>query len=294
MKAPVSLPMVVGMLVCAGCSETFSPDGPYQERLVVYGILTTASDTQYVQVRTTYRNPGGPAGVFVTEALVTVQQGDSVYAFRDTTILPADSTRGRVGAYVAYRLHVQPGLVYTLSVTSPSLGRVSSQATGLYRGTLLPYTDPLQGIGARVYPGVIARAYIVRLYLEYEVREDTTWVPGLAEVPLSVDPNGNFSYPRPLSREVSAVAFDASAYAAVVSQLRQRYGIVRLRGTRYVLTELDNSLYAYYSTANGFPDTGTLRLDEPDYTNIIGGLGVFAATSVTVVEADSAGHGQSR
>lgn len=99
-------------------------------------------------------------------------------------------------------------------------------------------------------------------------------------------------YPKPVSRENTRVVFGAAGYAAVVSQLRQRYtgGRVRLKGTRFVLTQLDNWFYAYYSVANGFPDSGTLRLDEPDYTNINGGLGVFAVSSETVVEADTSGH----
>ncbi|MEK7671562.1 MAG: hypothetical protein AAB344_05010 [Bacteroidota bacterium] len=54
--------------------------------------------------------------------------------------------------------------------------------------------------------------------------------------------------------------------------------------------QLDDALYAYYTTANGFPDSGTLRLDEPDYTNIEGGLGVFALSSTIVVTADTLGN----
>lgn len=287
---PLSWVVLVFVTLCDGCSDTFSPDGPYKEKLVVFGVLSTRSDTQYVYVRTTYRSPENSGSTHVEGAQVIIHEADSTFLFRDTalTINPAATEY----AHVAYRLHVQPGLTYTLSVSSPSHGSVASHGTGLYRGTLVPEPDLSGDLAARVYPGVNARAFIVRLYLEYEVLEDTSWIPMRAEIPVSVHESGELVYPKPVSRDVSRVAFGIPGYASVVTQLRQRYpnGRVRLDGTAFVLTQLDDALFAYYSTVNGFPGSGTLRLDEPDYTNIAGGVGIFAMSSETTVRADTAGQ----
>ncbi len=39
----------------------------------------------------------------------------------------------------------------------------------------------------------------------------------------------------------------------------------------------DQFLAGYISTTNGFLDNLSIRLDEPNYTNISGGLGIFGA-----------------
>jgi hypothetical protein len=290
----VRLAVIANVVCCAGCDDSFTPDGPYKEKLVVFGVLSTRSDTQFVRVQTTYRSPIVPAETQVTDAQVRITTDDTVFQFRDTVLARTDTSHSTTGisAYVAYGLRLVPGVRYDLSVSSPSHGTVSSHTTSLYRGSLIPQTDPAGGIAARVYPGVNSRAHIVRLYLEYEVRVDTSWVAKETEIPSSVSGTGEFVFPKPVSREYTGAVFDAPGYAAVVAQLRQRYpgGMVRLTGTHFLLTQLDAWIYAYYSTVNGFPDSGTLRLDEPDFTNIEGGFGVFAASSETIVAADTAGH----
>jgi hypothetical protein len=290
----VLLTMIVCTVISSGCDDTFTPDGPYKEKLVVFSVLSTRSDTQFVRVHTTFRSPIVSEETQVPDAQVTITQGDSVFQLRDTTLERSDTSHytTRIKAYVTYVLHLQHGLRYDLSVVSASHGNATSHATSLYRGTLLPETDLAGGIAARIYPGVNSRAHIVRLYLEYEVREESVWVLKKTEIPSHVGEAGEYVYPRPVSRENTRVVFGALGYATVVSRLRQRYpgGRVRLKGTRFVLTQLDDWFYAYYSVANGFPDSGTLRLDEPDFTNIEGGFGVFAASSETTVAADTAGH----
>jgi hypothetical protein len=289
MKAVFKILLLFSCIV--GCDSTFNPDGPYKEKLVVYAVFSSRSDTQFVRVYTTSvsRNPSTAAGI--PDARVMITQGDSIYQFRDTTVERNDSTLSptRLKAYVAYRLHLTPGLRYGLSVTSPARGSVSSQASALYRGTMLTESSTSSSITVLVFPGVNARAHVVRMYLEYESRNDSVWVPGRIEIPRYVTATGEYVYPRPVSREIQRVNFDALSYASVVAGLRQQ-GLVRLLRTVFVLTQLDGTLYAYYSTVNGFPDTGTLRLDEPDYTNIDGGLGVFAMSSDTILLADTSGH----
>jgi hypothetical protein len=129
----------------------------------------------------------------------------------------------------------------------------------------------------------------VRAFLEYESVQDSTWRTGRIEIPQTAIEPDPPRYPVPLSRELTAVVFHPSGYSFAVAQLRSRYppGTFRLLRILYVLTQIDEACYAYYSTVNGFPDEGTLRLDEPDFTNIEGGFGVFTMTSETVVAADT-------
>jgi len=43
---------------------------------------------------------------------------------------------------------------------------------------------------------------------------------------------------------------------------------------RFTETQIDEALYDYYFVSNGPVDLLTIRLDVPDYTNVVGGYGV--------------------
>jgi len=43
----------------------------------------------------------------------------------------------------------------------------------------------------------------------------------------------------------------------------------------FILAQVDLHLYNYYNVANAFRDPYSTRIDQPDYTNIGGGVGVF-------------------
>ena len=50
---------------------------------------------------------------------------------------------------------------------------------------------------------------------------------------------------------------------------------IRIKGVWFVLTQVEQNLYTYYSIANAFQDAHSIRLDMPDWTNVQGGYGVF-------------------
>lgn len=280
------------------CDDTFNPIGPYKERMVVYAVMTTQSDTQYVRVYTTYPVTSNPLSIttdtYVPDAQVTLTHDSTTFTFRDTTLQRTDTSRYRsnIKAHVGYRIRLEGGQQYVLSVVSPSRGRATARAIALYRGGIISEPDFNGNILVRINLGSNARAYVLRLYLEYQVRVDSIWQTRRIEIPRRVDGNtGELFYPSVTSREISSTVFSVAGYEAIVTRLRQQFpgGTLRLKRTVFILTQLDDALYAYYSTANGFPDSGTLRLDEPDYSNIEGALGVFAMSSQTVVFADTTG-----
>ncbi len=287
----------VGFILCglmlSGCNNEFNPNGPYKQKLVVYGVFSSRTDTQYVRVYTTYPSPGLSAEAGVTDVRVTVAQDANTTVFRDTTIQIVNSSGVRVPLrlFVSYAFRPAPGVNYDLSVVSPTVGNVRSRAFGLYKGRMFTLSNPQGDIIVQVTPGANVRAFIVRMYLVFSVRVGSTWEVKRVEVPNLVTASGEFLYPRPVQSDLTTAGFSFQAYAGLITSLRSQYPAgVQLSRTVFVLTEFDEPLYAYYSTANGFPDSGTLRLDEPDYTNIQGGLGVFGMTSETVVEADTTGH----
>ena len=49
----------------------------------------------------------------------------------------------------------------------------------------------------------------------------------------------------------------------------------KIYGAVFTLMIFDENISNYYSTTNGFLDDFTIRIDEKDYSNIQGGLGIF-------------------
>lgn len=295
----------IGLFLIAGCDQTFDPNGPFEQKLVVYAILSTHSDTQYVRVYRTAppgnRLPSTPLNLQVTDARVSVSYGTKIFPFRDTTLNRMDQSGNRVDvhAYVAYSFLPEQAVPYTLSINSPSSGQVMSTATSLYYGTLFVVTQlttraPAEDIAVHVAPAINARAYFVRMFLEYETLSDTVWQRRRVEIPQNLRLNEGtggveFIYPTPVprgSRTLGAsgleeVLFRVGAYREIIARLNAEFptGTLRYAKALFVLTQMDDALYAYYSITHGFPNSVTIRLDEPDYSNVQGGLGIFGMST---------------
>jgi hypothetical protein len=290
-----------------GCDQALQPNAPFQKRLVVYAVLTNRSDTQFARVYTSYPSEGDTPGADsarygMLDAILTIRQGSNIYQFLDTLVL-ADSVKGGpvwVRARVAHGLTPSERLPYDLAVSSPSLGTARSSLIYLAPGRLtvanaesLFLPSAVDRFPVAVTLSADAAAYIVRFTLEYEVLTGGVWRPARVEVPLGRETSagaaqGNYIYPSLMARgQLSDVAlegragvvFPGWAYRGVLAQLRDTYGgtNLRFRNAVFTLTQVNLALYAYYSTANAFFGAATLRLDEPDYSNIQGGLGVFGA-----------------
>ncbi|MEX1274859.1 MAG: hypothetical protein WEE20_02935, partial [Bacteroidota bacterium] len=145
-------------------------------------------------------------------------------------------------------------------------------------------------VSARITPP--AQGFLLRMYIDYEVRFNDAWSPQRTEVPKEVVDAGEerrFVYPQLVRRttvpvsarslNAESVVFTNSAYEAVLQQLFNDYGSENLRFSKVVLilTQVDANLYTYYNLANGFQDEFSIRTDQPDYSNIQGGYGVFGA-----------------
>lgn len=290
-----------------GCDQTLQPDAPFEKRLVVYAILTNRGDTQFARVYTSYPSEGDTPGADsarygMLDANLTIRQGSNVYQFRDTLVL-SDSISGRavwIRSRVVHGLTPSERLPYDLVVSSPSLGTARSSLVYLAPGRLtvanaesLFLPSAVDRFPVAVNLSADAAAYIVRFTVEYEALTGGLWQPGRLEVPLDRETSvgtapGNYIYPSLMARgQLSDVAlegrggvvFPGWAYRGVLSQLRNTYGgtNLRFRNAVFTLTQVNFPLYAYYSTANAFFGAATLRLDEPDYSNIQWGLGVFGA-----------------
>jgi hypothetical protein len=289
--------------VSLACNRQFEPDGGYDGRLAVYAIFSTSTDTQYVRIGRTYTtaDPGD-----ITDAVVDVIPGNGAPTvhFRDTTVVHRDpSGQGRpYNVYVAYNFRPQPYVTYQLTATSPGAGsaRGSTVALGPVEGGIVnPSSVGTSPDSIVLYAdfGTSVGAYVMELFVGYEQTLNGVTTAGRVEVPVgsTVDGSGNPSFEYPGFGRVPPVqtgngyaaaylTFPKGLYLSTRSRLVQNNppGTIRITSAIYTLTQIDEALYDYYYILNGPKDTGTIRLDAPDFTNITNGLGVIASTQIIV------------
>jgi hypothetical protein len=288
------------VVLLAGCNQEFQPKAEYREQLVVFSILATNRSEQLVRVYTTYNPIGMDPSTnreekLVTNALVTLNDGANTYTLRDTLLTRLDTSRYRtpMSAYVTNRLTARGGLSYALNIHSPAHQPVAARITLPEHGTLsLAGSRVVErpGSGARdeqisitAYSIRGAAGIVIRMYVDYEVEMEGMWMEGRVEVPEQF-PTDDFpfvevAYPnlRRFVRSPTSIRIPKSAYLFALSRALTSHPARRLRFTRVVffLLQAEHNLFAYYNTANAFFDRGSIRTDQPNHSNISGGIGLF-------------------
>lgn len=299
------------LLVVVSCDEPFQPKGPFEEKLVVFGVLTTHTDTQYVRLYTTYNPEGYDPTVHTTDkqisgATVTLTAGSRVWQYRDTTITRADRSRytSDINAYILVPFKPTPNTAYTLDVRLPDGRQAKGSALVPGRGYISVVTlhvlDQPQSFAEDLY--VVAsiaprtRGFLVRFFIEFELTVNGVKELRRVEVPLRIrrsidDVVRERIYPK-LQRRTSFdsdrnqgseyVGFQHDAYFNTLSEIATLYAQSNpvLKNAIFVLTQVDANLYNYFNVVNGFQDEITIRTDQPDVSSIEGGVGMFGAMTV--------------
>lgn len=300
--------LVASLVLLVSCENSFTPKGPYTDKMVVYAVLSTQNDTQYVRLYSTY-NPQGfdpyqnTIDKVIRGADVTVSQSTSTTDFRDTTVERYNKARYKddIGAYVAYPFHAEPGKSYDLAIESQTYGSVTGSLSVPDRGrmqisnkyVLKGQGDPHENLTVFVWIRYATRGYLVRYYLDFDVLQENKWVNQRVEMPSDVVVIDNdhriYSYPglqrrtttpESVVKELEEVVYmSRTAYELMLSDLQTRYTYagMRVNGAWFVLTQIEQNLYDYYKVANAFQDAHSIRTDVPNWTNIQGGNGVFGA-----------------
>ncbi len=298
------------------CTESFDSKGGHEPQLVVYSVMTAQTDTQLVRVYSTYDPPAyNPLDVVtdnpVTDAQVTISRGGQTYGLRDTFITRIDKSRytSDIRAFVANPLSVQPGSAYTLNINSPTRGTITASATIPDKALMIlvnpfavdaPSVFTNQDLSLQVTLSRHTKGYLMRLYLVYEYTSGGITYTKWSEVPSTVRTIGAEtieSFPR-LVRRTSTVTATSSgresvsipnqAYRHQINKIKSQYGGLNLRflSVIFILTQVETNFYNYYNVANGFQDQFSIRTDEPDYSSIKGGVGVFGGmVNDTLVKA---------
>ena len=299
------------LITVIACNQPFDPRAPYQDRLVVYSVLSNDRDQQYLRLSTTYQSSNfNPLEVTndptLNGATISLAQvpGPTIL-FRDTVLARVDTSRytDSLRVYVA-SLRPDYSTVYLLTVSAPGGLRATgalhlpAKAYLSYTGTSVLRTpaDFEKGL-ISVYTTLsdLAGGYVVRMLLQYTISDGLTTFEELREVPIEyrteVAPDGtvslNLNKPVfPTLRRVQSIAittqFGSFQYVNTLQDVQKQYlgKSITFERAIFLVMQADPNFFKYYSVTNGFQDSVSIRLDQPLYSNISGGTGLFGGYMV--------------
>jgi hypothetical protein len=274
---------------------------PFERAVVVYSVLSNTVPEHVIRVFTTYGSDSFVLGepgpdTRLTDALVVVSDVSQGGLPVDTCVY-SDSLQ----AYVWTPTGFARGNRYRLTAVpvdlEPVVAEVAVPGRALLNpGSILSLREPSTfvsdfTISTRLAPE--AAAYLLRLFVDYDVFEGGLWVAKRTEVPIRIisPPSGGAVQPvfPNLTKRVGDgegggpafqfMKFEHEAYVWTLNIIKSSYLAQGLRFRQAVghATQVEEHLYKYYNIANGFRDPFTIRTDEPDYTNVSGGYGVLGA-----------------
>jgi hypothetical protein len=291
------------------CDQPFDPREQFGDQLVVFYILSTERVVQIVRVERSYMPSGyEPLAYqldnFISNATVIVDNGSVLVRSRDTILARADTSRFKfpLRAYVFSPLVAQNGKTYEITVQSSQFGRAvgativpDKAAIALGAGGIDVMENPGSheddSIPFEILLSDFTKGYIGRLFVDYRVYEEEKWIDGRIEVPYRYTYAGlkDFKYVTyaQLTRRSTTKQFIMSYTSQIYNATLIEAVYVRHPGARIVFNrivfqflQVEQNLYNYYMLTHSYNDQHSIRLDNPNYSNITGGVGLVGAYAV--------------
>ena len=291
-------------LIFLGCEQPFDGRGSLDQKIIVYSILSTDRNIQFVRVDQSYMPQSFDAttyteATFLTDVRVTITLvGSKTWLLRDTVLPRRDTLRYKnpIHAFAA-NLILGGGNSYRIDIVHPRLGTVASTVRVPYKPTLevgypsnniLSYPSSYSDTGNIVFKVTLGEiAFIGRMFVDYEVLVNGEWTSERVEIPeryqsSEVDDYAYVVYPKLVkpSSWYTVEVFKNKLYQMALTDIAyKKYRTNRIIFDRVVfkVLQVDPNLYRYM---NPNDDPHSIRLDEPTFSNVKGGLGLVGAYSV--------------
>ena len=289
------------------CNQPFDPRAELDQKPVIFSVISTDRSTQFVRVEHSYMpadfDPlSNTSDNSIKNATVTITSPSLTVRLRDTMLVRSDTSRFKfpIRAYVAGSLVPSYGATYNLSVGGEQLETVSATVTvpsnpviGLDISSLAVLDFPAEhdSLADILFPitlGNGSMGYIGRFYVDYDILVKGEWVGGRLEVPTGFAYSGLRSYAfldfptlmhRTFSSRTAGLFLNQFYKHAIADVAYEDIGTRRVIFNRVVfqLLQMEQNLYNYYVVSHSNRDPHSIRLDEPMYSNLNGGVGMIGA-----------------
>lgn len=283
-------------LISFSCNDSFDPFGEFQDNYALTCILKSDTTFQVATLSHNYRGNGfDPFGntddPSIIGADIRVWLGDSVYVFRDSSVTRIDPSRYTTpfSFYFNNKFTVQTGVNLEIEVLLQNGRRLKASTKAPEEIFFSEESDVIipavnsNNLKFIWNPQVEGTFFSPQLTIRYLHNLNGNIVEKLKIVPVKyVEQNGEFGpfFPQPSNK--TTIIYELDAVSRALEEIseddpnKDNYTILQSPGFELIAFDLNLSRYA--SSTNQTFDDLTVTVNESDFTNVEGGLGIFGAT----------------
>jgi Domain of unknown function (DUF4249) len=304
------LPLIVSLLpLCLSCSDQVNPKTDLRDLYSLNCIMRGDTSSQIVTITHSYQvsgyDPSGnTADPFIGGAKINVYYNDSVFVFRDTSAVRTGISQYTTPIHYYYinKLYPRSGDSIKIVATLPN-GQILSASTVTYKTSSIFFSNS-NDIYTSIYsstlylkfgwvsgldPRDLARTFFAPdLLIYYHLNSDPAKKQLVKKVAwiYAVNANDQPIYP-PIQNNIFDIGYDMANVNRAMSEIsgsdpnKSNYII---DGGAFRVLIMDQNLATYYNAQKTFMDEFSVRINEPDFTNIKGGLGIFGTFSAKLMD----------
>ncbi|MCX6152238.1 MAG: hypothetical protein NTX22_17060 [Ignavibacteriales bacterium] len=271
------------------CDDSFNPKEDFTEKYILYFIVRGDTSFQVARLTKSYDMEGfnplnNKIDPSVIDANINIWYDNKVYVMKDTIKPRQDTSRYETPVYFYYLkdFNIEPrqnleievqlnnGKVLKSSAKVPSQIDIDSLDLIIPAKEKKSFSYSWHNTDNEVY------YYISRCKIYYQESNNGNVVNRIKEVPITYEDKKPV-YPT-ITKKLG-ITFENKNLDSTMTQIslgdenKKNYKIIK---AELEILIMDKYLSGYYSTTHGFLDTYSIRIDEIDYSNIIGGYGIFA------------------
>ncbi len=300
--ASTILAFLIIIFICfnfISCDDSINPKSEFKDRYILY-LVMRGDTSNHIAILTHSYNINGldpltnEVDPVIKDAEIKIWGKSDVYKFRDSLKSRTDTTRYSDPLYFYYLNNFKPTFEESLTVRArlqngillKAVAKVPSEVVldSVYKipvPEMNDFTFSWQKNLEDVY-------FIYRAKLLYKQRIDEgDEVFKRAEIPVYLETKGNTVsgvYPTTTRNNFARYTLDALNWAMKkISEDEYNKSNITVIKVEFEIIAMDKTLTDYYSVTHSFMDSYSVRLDETSYTNVEGGLGIFAVYNKQVI-----------
>jgi Domain of unknown function (DUF4249) len=288
---------ILGIFIL-GCEENFSPKTNFVQKYALNCVVRGDTSFQAASISMSYDVSGYDPNTnhndpFLSGAQIRIWDGkNNVYFFRDSSVVRADTTRYDTPFHFYYLDGFQPKALDSLEILAilpdgkqlHAYTRVPQAVEFSLDSTMSDKLVPVSGksdFTESWLANINTGWYLPRLSLYYRKLINGTEVSMNKEIPLKYETvNGKLEAQYPKPARLNNITYQDQYLDSVMVQISigdQNKSHYRIMAAILDIIVFDDNLSKYYSSMNGYYDDYTVRVDVSDYSNIIGGFGIFGS-----------------
>ncbi|MEE9430144.1 MAG: DUF4249 family protein, partial [Melioribacteraceae bacterium] len=271
-----------------GCDDEVTFQAEYEEKEILYCVLNADSSNQYALLKTNFENKNSQQNHYIKNAKITLKQNKVTSELRDTSALNNNTEtdfyysknfKPPLGSEIEITAELPNGKVLSAFLTVPNFSLFVFQQSLL---TIPSSQDPTRlYIGWTLRNGNDNLAFLTRLIINYRINKNNIETEHSYTIPIEyIIKNDNTL---PVHPQIGRSSFQVYSQQVIDRAFREisigdtnksAYTIVNANLEIFVLEE---NLTNYSASVEAFKNSYSVKVYEPQISNIEGGLGVFGA-----------------